>query len=59
MKTIAILLMLLPLVFISMIYYEGGLAGLAMFGLYIFATLCTLVAPFAGLLLYKGSNYLK
>lgn len=52
-------LTLLPLVFISLIYYEGGLFGLMLFGLYTFATLCTLVAPIIGILLIKGSYFLK
>lgn len=58
-KSIGIILMVLPLLFITMIFMEGGIAGLAMFGLYIFATFCTLVAPILGILIYRGSDYLK
>lgn len=59
MKTLGWVMILLPLVFILMIYYEGGMFGLMLFGLYVFATFCTMISPILGLLIIRGSNYLK
>lgn len=59
MKFIGIMLMVLPLLFVGTILVEGGIIWLGMFILYIIATLCTLVAPIVGVLLYRMADHLK
>lgn len=58
MKILGWVMILLPLLFVAMIYSEGGMFGLMIFGLYVFATFCTIISPILGLLIIKGSRYL-
>lgn len=55
-KTIASVFLLIPFIALSLIYLEGGLAGVGMYIAYIISTFLTLYLPYIGIKLLRGES---
>lgn len=51
---LGMLLLLLPLIYVLIMYCEGGLLGVGLYGMYVLATLVSIHAPILGYKLLKG-----